>query len=224
MQQQSNAAQPPTPPASSPAADAEEEEEEDISALKQALQAARKNIHELASNNTNLMKEKLQFEQNIRQTLQEYDSKYTYVINEIRKVDEDLKAAQTNRAKNENERLQAALNKVTSTEKEGRIIRAKLVSKLRETQQNYNEQRAEMMRKEKRMTSFKSEMLALTKEHIQTMIKMNQKEDEHHEKERQWKLKCEALEVRLREERAEREAREKVRLLIFKFSTHQGEK
>lgn len=96
----------------------------------------------------------------------------------------------------------------------------KITSELKEIQEKCREQQEEVMKKEKLITGFMRERLALINDLLQTAIQMCEKDDEHEQSERRWKIKCEALEVRLSEEQVKREEGEKVHRFIFIYTDH----
>ncbi|XP_044047367.1 uncharacterized protein LOC122873992 [Siniperca chuatsi] len=216
-EQHSNAGKQHKPHACRAAVDAE------VLALRQALQSAKKTNQKLASLNTNLRKQVKEFtrmeiswveekgklvheNRSIQRTL---GRKYIHARNEISRLEGILKVAETNKAfrKKDNKRPQAALNEIKAEGDRWGLREEEITTELKEMREKCQEQEEVIMKKEKLITRFRSEMLDLAKEHLQTVIKMSQNEDAHDQSEGQWEIKCEALEVRLKE--AEREKTDK---------------
>ncbi|XP_024861856.1 uncharacterized protein LOC112450538 [Kryptolebias marmoratus] len=199
-QQQINADDPPVRPDQNPFEDAE------MILLRQALETARRNLLDLVSVGWFLRRARIRFERKIRHAKSVLEMKYVDVINIFKHLDDYFQSCQTDKAlrKKENGRLRAELHKATVREKRERVRRKKLASELQKLQQKCTEQEAEMAKREKRTNCFRREMIALTREHLQTLIALRQKEDKHEESERRWRARCEELEVRLRDEKTGR--------------------
>lgn len=163
-------------------------------ALRRALETARRNMQDLISIGRFLRRERIKFEQTIQVPMRVCDLKYKEALNVFKYVDGYFQSSQSDKAwrRKENKRLQAELDKVTIEEERGRIAR-----ELQQLQQKCARQEAEIVKKDKRTLCFRRELIAATKEHLQTLTAMRRKEDEGEERERWWRKKCEELEVRL---------------------------
>lgn len=180
--------------------------------LRRALKTVRRNQRDLVSICWFLRRTMVKFEHKSRCAMRVLDMKYVEVLNLFKHVDSYLQSSQSDKAlrKKENEWLQAKLDEVTIKEKRGRIRMQQLTDELQQLQQKCARQEAEIAKKEKRTQCFWRELIAVTKEHFQTLTVMRQKEDEREERERWWTTKCEELKVRLREEKKERGAGDEV--------------
>lgn len=205
-QQKINVDEPPVRPVQNPFDDAE------MTELRRALEMARRNQQDLVSICWFLSWVMVKIEQKVKYAMSVLDMKYVEVLNLVKHVNSYFQSSQSDKAlrKKENERLQVRLQRVTIKEKTGRLRRHQLTRELQRLQQKCARQKAEFVKKEQRTQCFRRELIAATKEHLQTLIVMRQKEDEREERESWWTTKCEELEVRLRDEKKEREAGDKV--------------
>ncbi|XP_056228111.1 uncharacterized protein LOC130166494 [Seriola aureovittata] len=203
--QHNKAARQQQPCTSRPAADAEVHE------LKQALKSAKRTNQTLVSVNTSLrksaeefkhmtiswVKEKGQLVNENRGLKRVLGRKYLHAKNEVERLEEVLKAAKTNE-KMENERHLTAFKNILHEFQTLRtwwtLKEEKITTELKEMQEKCQDQREVIMKKSKRITRYKRELLALEMYHLQ--------------RERSWGKKCKALKVRLREKLADEEERE----------------
>lgn len=204
--------------------------------ITQVFQSANTN-RELALIDTNLRRQNEQFKrmeiswveekhklvQKNRSLQRAVRRKYTHATNEIKRLEGLLKAAEYSKAyeKKKKENLQATLENTLDEfklqRKIWRLEEEKRTAELKEMQKKCQEQEAVMIKKEKLITMYKRELLALAKENLQTGIRLK---DEHDQSVRGWKLKYEALEARLREELAKKGWVKKVSHLFFIYMEH----
>lgn len=172
------------------------------------------------------------------------ESKYNKAVNEINRLETALEAAKSNReeADKRNEEMmrerqkeiEALKKKVplqikirnnanefeAECKRRWRLREEKLISELDGMQKKCHVQQEEIKKNKELISGLIKERVALFKDLLETSIQMHRKDDDHEKNEREWKIKYEALENRLREEQAEREQAEreqteKVRFFIF---------
>ncbi|XP_059206848.1 golgin subfamily A member 6-like protein 7 [Centropristis striata] len=168
-------------------------EDDEVLGLKKALQSATKNNQNLASINTNLRKqvkefthrenswvvEKLKFAKKNEITRTILCRKYAHAQDEIMRLEEELKAAETDKAlmMKENENAWDDLEKMASRGEE-------IASQLKEMHDKCQEQQKEMKKKEEMIDSFRREMMDLLKEFTHTDEEQTQPEVQENQKKR----------------------------------------
>ncbi|XP_042251934.1 uncharacterized protein LOC121886081 [Thunnus maccoyii] len=237
----------------------------EVSALRRALQSAKKTNQKLSSINFNLGKQVEEFKRmEISWVKQKgklmhdnscihkiFETKYNKARNEINRLEEALDAAEADKEQinRKNEKIRESQKEIealqerlhhqreiinivqsfwekdykqlqTDFENIVNVVKAELdnqwslkeiqiTTELKEIHEKCRMQREEIMIKEKMITGLLRERLDLMNEMLQTAIQMHEKDDAHEQSERQWKIKCEALELVLRKEHAKREESEK---------------
>lgn len=209
----------------------------EMPSLRKALQSANRANQKLCTNNDSLCRQVSEFKRMeiswvkqktklmhdnvcIQKTL---ERKYNKARNEINRLEMALNAAKSNKEETDRrneEKIKESrketeahiLNVVEAEWKSRRRLREeKLTTELKEIQEKCCGQQEEIKKKEEMISGLLIERLALVNDLLQTA---QEEKDAREESERQWKIKCEALEVRLREEQAKREKAEKVSLYV----------